>query len=229
MASDTRFLDITLQTRDVAQLASFYEMTLGLPVTSDDAHCTIRAGNSLLRFGATENGQPKYHLAFNIPENKIEAARVWLAARAELVPHFKSGATIIDWPYWNAHSVYFLDPAGNILEVIARHGLENGAPGSFGPTDFLNVSELGFVVPDPQETMDLLASAFELPIKSRLDDFGAVGDDHGLFIVSAEKRPWMPTDNQLAEPFPARAVVRHKAAVLVRLPGTSYVVAGRTE
>ena len=56
-----------------------------------------------------------------------------------------------------------------------------------------------------------------------------IGPLVGLFIVSAEKRPWMPTDDQLAEPFPARAVVRHKAAVLVRLPGTSYVVAGRTE
>jgi catechol-2,3-dioxygenase len=186
-----------------------------------------RAGASLLRFRPVTDSTPVYHIAFNIPENQIESARDWLSPRAELIPHFQTGSTITDWPAWNAHSVYFLDPAGNLLEVIARHELHNARAGAFDSTCLLNVSELGLVVPDPHATMDLLSTTFGLPKKSVLHDFGAVGDDHGLFIVSAERRAWMPTTDVLAERFPARAVVRHGDNLELTLPGTDYTIVGR--
>ena len=40
---------------------------------------------------------------------------------------------IVDYSHWNAHSIFFLDPGGNVVEYIARHDLKNGAPGAFSP------------------------------------------------------------------------------------------------
>jgi hypothetical protein len=243
------FVAIELDSHNIEELRSFYRNELGLQVsaiapsgrdfrpTSPQAppqaghaaqrpECTVSMGATSVRFLQSAATRPVYHLAFNIPENKIEQALEWLTSRVQLLPHYRSGQTIIHWPDWNAHSIYFLDAAGNILEVIARHDLHNAAPGPFGPHDFLNLSELGLVVPDPHASMDLLARTFGLATRSVLPGFGAVGDDQGLFIVSAKDRPWMPTDDRLARPFPARALVRHKEHVELTIPATSYMITG---
>lgn len=226
MTQVTRLLQLELQTAAPAALTAFYRDMLQLPVQLQPDHSVVvPIGGSTIRFQPTEQGEPVYHFAFNIPENKIDGALEWLRPRAQLIPHFKTGALIIDWPFWHAHSVYFLDPAGNILEVIARHQLNNAASGDFTGHDLLNVSEIGLVVPDPHATIALLAQAFDLPTRSLLEDFGAVGDDHGLFIVSAEDRPWMPTDYLRAHHFPASIMVQHAAAVHIAIPGTSYTIA----
>ncbi len=228
MTQHTRFLQLELHTHKPEPLLGFYRDVLGLPIVArDTVSFTVQTGASTIRFLLTERGEPSYHLAFNIPENKIERALEWVTPRAELIPHFRTGGLIIDWPFWNAHSVYFLDPVGNILEAIARHDLRNAADGEFGANDFLNVSEIGLVVPDPQATIELLAHTFDLPKKSVLSDFGAVGDDHGLFIVSAEDRPWMPTEHLRAQRFPARAVVQHPAPIHLEVPGTHYTIDSR--
>jgi catechol-2,3-dioxygenase len=219
------YLQIELLTHALGRLQHFYQDGLGLAVTQSDASSfSVQVGATALRFAATDQGQPVYHLAFNISENKIESAREWLAPRAQLLPHFQTGKTILHWPAWNAHSIYFLDPAGNVLEVIARHELDNAARGPFGPADLLNVSELGLVVDDAHATMDLLRRELGLHDKSVLADFGALGDDHGLFIVSAINRPWMPTEDRLAKPYAARALVRHERARVLAIPGSPYVI-----
>ena len=222
-----RYLAVELQTHALDAMRKFYGEALGLRLETLAQGFLARAGGSLLRFRPVADDQPVYHIAFNIPENQIEAAREWLSQRAELIPHFQTGDTIIDWPAWNAHSVYFLDPSGNLLEVIARHALNNARNTGFDGAGLLNISELGLVVPDPHATMDLIAETFDLPKKSVLHDFGAVGDDEGLFIVSAEQRAWMPTEHVLAQRFPARAFIRHSHDVRLILPGTDYEIIGK--
>ncbi|MGH7468079.1 MAG: VOC family protein [Longimicrobiales bacterium] len=221
------YLKIELLTHMPRALRDFYQDRLGLPVARyDGSAVSLRVGATTIDFAPTNQGEPVYHLAFNIPENKIESALEWLTSRAVLLPHYQSGRTIVDWPDWNAHSIYFLDPAGNVLEVIARHDLDNAVSGAFGPADLLNVSELGLVVDDPHATLDLLRRELGVRNKSVLSDFGAVGDDHGLFIVSAVNRPWMPTDDRPARPFPARVVIRHERPLELAIPGAPYVVEG---
>jgi catechol-2,3-dioxygenase len=227
MYNATRFVEINLQTHQLAALIDFYRDSVGSTVAAADASSfMLQIGASRVRFTTTDGGEPAYHFAFNIPDNKIEQALRWLEPRAQLIPHFQTGEMIIEWPAWSAHSIYFFDPAGNIVELIARHGLDNGSTGAFGSSDLLGVSELGLVVPDPQATIDLLSRTFDLPRKSVLPGFGAVGDDHGLFIISAIDRPWMPTADVPARPFPARAVVRHADRVEIAIPGTDYYIVG---
>jgi hypothetical protein len=220
------FLDIELQTRRPGKLAAFYRDGLQLPVHAGGNSFTVRIGSTQLRFAQSNEARPRYHLAFTIPENGIQEACTWLETRAQLVPHSKTGDLIIDWPDWNAHSVYFFDAAGNILEAIARHDLHNAVNHEFGPTDLLNVSELGLVVPDPHVTLNQLARTVHLKSKSVRSGFAALGDDHGLFIISAENRPWMPTDIP-AKPFPARAVIQHRVSAAVEI-GDIYGIESRS-
>jgi hypothetical protein len=71
-----------------------------------------------------------YHFAFNIPENQIRSAKEWLMPRTVLLKD-EQGNDYFQHSGWNSEAVYFKDPAGNILEFIARHDLSNAVDGDF--------------------------------------------------------------------------------------------------
>src|SRR5690606_23910333 len=118
----------------------FYHELLEFPIVDEKAtEITFQTGETALTFVKTPASKnPFYHLAFNIPENKIRSARDWQLKRTALQP---SPEHLIDAAYtddirhfksWNAHSIFFWDPAGNLVEYIARHDLANaGASTAF--------------------------------------------------------------------------------------------------
>jgi len=226
---DALFLKLQLQTHLSRPLLDFYRETLDLPVEAvDNDGFVVRTGVTTIEFLPAVDSKPLYHLAFNIPENRIEEAVRWLRQRVAVLPDSGGGQEIIEWPAWNAHSVYFRDAAGNILELIARHDLRNASQHAFGPEDWLCVSEFGVVVPDPHTVARELADTFGLPVRNLMQGFGAVGDDAGMFIVSAPGRPWMPVRDVRAQAFPAVVLLRHSEPVDLRLPGTDYRIVSRT-
>ena len=90
--------------------------------------------------------------------------------------------------------MYFKDPDGNILELIARHGLANATDHQFGEQDFLAVSEIGLAVDDVAKTVGELTRSLGVPIYDGAgsDAFSAIGDEYGLFIVDANGRIGIP-------------------------------------
>ena len=46
---------------------------------------------------------------------------------------------------WDSHSLYFEDPAGNIVEFIAHHRENNEQERAFSVADILQVCEIGLV------------------------------------------------------------------------------------
>jgi len=177
----------------LATMKGFYQGTLGLPVVAERAgRLTIGCGATELTFVAAppDAGSPFYHFAFNIPENKILAARAWQKERTELIPPPERlrdpelPDDIVDFRHWNAHSVFFFDPAENVVEYIARHDLENGAPGGFAAADILYASEIAFVVDDVLATADELKRVVGVSqYRGGDEQFTAVGDEHGLLLV----------------------------------------------
>ena len=154
-----------------------------------------------MKFHADSNGgSPFYHFAFNIPENKLEKAIDWLSGRAPLLKG-RGGNHVVYFNWLDAHSVYFYDPAGNILEFIAHHPLKNGRPGSFDVEDILYTSEIGLV------TNDVPSLSSELDAKLGLTNYAAehhqqisdvfrpIGDPYGFFIVVKHRRTWLMTDD----------------------------------
>ena len=138
---------LILQTSALEELTAFYTVAMGLTAdTKKENKTTIRIGSTELVFKQVSAADPFYHFAINIPANKIEEAKSWLSGRAELIWMDQYKSDIANFVNWHAKSVYFFDPAGNIVELIARFDLDNKTDEPFSSEQFLSVSEAGLVL-----------------------------------------------------------------------------------
>lgn len=211
---------VEIETADVHELARFYADVLGLPVAREDPGCcAVTVGTTVLRLRQAAPGtEPAYHIAFAVPEDAIEAARDWLAGRG-VAPIPVDGDPVVDFPAWNAHAVYFEDPAGNVLELIARHDLPNADPAPFGPHSMLRIDEVGLPTRDVAAVVAELGLRLgALPYGRGSADFQAVGDPRGLAIVVTAGRGWFPTGRP-AGLHGTRLTLRGGAAATFPLPG----------
>lgn len=179
-----RIIEVELHSPDPVAQMSFYCERLGLPSEGD----AIKAGGTRIRFVAGDSHA--YHLAFNIPENQIEPGTEWISTRARMLSD-----EIFDFDFWHAHAAYFEDPDGNILELIARHSIDNASTAPFGPASLLEVSEVGLASDAPGDLARRLEGEVGLPVYSGdRESFTAIGDERGLFIVVGTGRHWLPTE-----------------------------------
>lgn len=135
------------------EMRRFYHASIGLSVVAEAGNrIAFRAGETLIIFEQTEVASaeaPFYHFAFNVPENKIRAARDWQAARCTLIetpPELRDPRYPDDvrwFRHWNAHSVFFWDPAGNLVEYIARHDLPTAKRGNLMSRTFSTRAKSG--------------------------------------------------------------------------------------
>ncbi len=185
-------------------MKEFYVDTLGLTVQSEkNSEVTFIAGASTITFVKIDAklGDPWYHFAFNIPENKLLKARAWQLERTPIIPTPKRARDpkfpddVRHFRNWNAHSVFFWDPAGNLLEYIARHDLKNGNKGTFTSKDILNVSEIAFVVDDQHQESKDIHNNLQLDVYPKNNSFWwAMGDENGL-LLCIPKRIWGENTN----------------------------------
>ena len=222
--SPARIVSLRLRTAaPLEKMKEFYGKTLGLPVLAEgSSEITIGGGATPITFvkARPEHGAPFYHFAFNIPQNKIRGAREWQLERTELLPVFprlrdeRYPDDVVHFRNWNAHSVFFLDPAENIVEYIARHDLKNDADGSFTKKDILHASEIAFVVDDVSAMASGLQGAFNLSqYRTGGKSFRALGDEHGLLLVFERGRK-LSLDYKvpkLADVFPTQVDIRSAA------------------
>lgn len=206
---------VILKTSGLDQLTAFYQLLLELPVEQHNlTETTIRVGATSLLFQKTENTDPFYHFAINIPCNKITEARAWLQRKLELIWMDDYKSDVADFVNWHAKSVYFFDPAGNIVELIARFDLDNKTDQPFSPGQFLSISEVGIVfkAEELEKHTGALIKRYNLDYFDKqppLPQFKAVGDDSGLFIIVPENRNWYPT-RKASGIFPLSVEFDHK-------------------
>ena len=191
-----RFAEVTLEAP--LDLRDFYG-ELGLPLDGD----SIVLGETRLRF-RVEDGGAFYHFALLVPGDRFDAALAWAQERVELL------GGVFDFENWDALAVYFHDPAGNIVELIAHHGLEeNAREGAFAAGELVGLSELGVVGDQPLRLEELEAIGLRLWDGS-IDEpggLGFVGERGRTFILAPTGRGWLPT-GRAAEPHPVEANVR---------------------
>ena len=181
-------------------MKAFYGKTLDLRLMDERPdRFTVEAGETRITFvtspDTVDGRAPFYHFAFNIPENKIVQALEWQKARTPMlaIPERNRAAgfppEVVDYRHWNAHSVFFLDPAGNVVEYIARHDLKNRDSGPFSWADILYASEIALVVDDVAAAAEAIKNMAALePYKSGTADFTAMGDEYGLLLVMKRGR-----------------------------------------
>ncbi len=211
------FLNLELRSHRIPEQQVFYRDTLGLDTALEGSALVVRAGATKLRFIPAEaSSEPMYHFAFMIPENKLDRAIEWMKGRALLRPNGDNGV-VFHFRRWNAHSIYFFDPAGNIAEFIAHHELPTTAPGGFSPRDILSACEIGLVAPNLGGLLTELDQRLGLtPFMNASATFAPVGDRHGLFICVTEKRTWLATDLP-ALTYPVDATLRGTTDDLVEI------------
>lgn len=194
--------ELKLQSTNIYALFSFYKELLNMDVIQSDNVICITAGETKLIFEETNTKEnPFYHFAFNIPSNRFEEAFEWTKKRAVLLWLDDYNSYIADFVNWHAKSFYFKDPAGNILEMIARFDLNNKSDEPFSSKQIRNVSEMGIVFPANtfDEQVDALLKQFSLDYFEKqppMPQFRAIGNDEGLFILVPENRAWFATDNE---------------------------------
>lgn len=139
---------LTLQTTKLEEMKAFYTEHLGFTICGENPNgFQIRVGTSTLEFTNEKVvGEPYYHFAFNIPANQFQEAKEWLKGKTTLL--LEDGEDEADFSFWPAHACYFEDPAGNIVELIARYKENPTSDSPFAVNSILNISEIGLIVKD---------------------------------------------------------------------------------
>lgn len=186
--------EVNLYTNQLDTLQSFYTKILEFNVSDQSSnHFSFQCGTSKLVFKAGQDAA-FYHFAFNIPPLEFSSAYSWLKERVKLLQH--EGNEIIDFPNWNAKALYFLDPANNIVEFIARRDLTNNSNTPFSIQSILSISEIGFPCEKINEKVKFLKENMMIPhYWGDQEHFSAVGDPDGLIIlVNYKTRKWFLTN-----------------------------------
>ncbi|MFV7234736.1 VOC family protein [Flavobacterium sp. ZB4R12] len=192
-------LELELLTDTIDETELFYNNVIGLKtISKNNSSISFEAGATKLTFRSSENLIPVYHFAFDIPNNKLPEAFVWIEKKTkilEVIPPDK----IADFYNWNAKSFYFYDNNGNILEFIARFSLDNASEKPFDGSSIVSLSEIGFVSKNVSQLSDEICKKYDLslfPKQPKLNKFIVLGTDTGLFILVEENRDWYPTDKK---------------------------------
>lgn len=178
-----------------AQL-QFYRKVLGLPVKElAKDHFQVHLPNSILEFQQKKDATP-YHIAFHVPALQEQKALSWLKERVKIL--LDEGNEIIDFPAWQAKSIYFYDEDKNIVEFISRRHMFQPPSEEFSAASILGISEIGLATSNVEEKFNFLNDNFGLmKFTGDYKHFCATGDDEGLFIIiNKEEKGWIPVGDK---------------------------------
>lgn len=109
----------------------------------------------------------------------------------------EDGKTTIEFVSWNAESVYFEDPEGNIGEFIVRHDLENKSEEPFSIRSIINLNEVGIPNRNIPGTDIFLSQVIGTSFyKGNKERFGTHGGPEANFLMpNTDLKPnWFPTN-----------------------------------
>lgn len=219
----------------IDELRSFYVQVLGLVDVGGGIRASVAVGSSRLTWqAASGERKPFYHFALLVPGQRFAAARAWLGQRVDLLK--RDGDPVIRFEAWNARAVYFHDPAGSIVELIAHLDMEGPRPstGPFDASELLGVSEIGLVVQDKRRAAAALRAHVGVEVWPATDDLALDDPDDLAFlgrkahtlILAPPGRGWLPTARP-AEAHPVDVVLAGTGAGgRVSLPGGVVVRTG---
>ena len=143
---------VTFHTNKLKSLKRFYGNIMDLDLTeSGEEQFDVIVGESIITFKQS-NRPAFYHFAINIPGNQFSMIKSWMQDRVTL----NRGESMdeVYFSSFDADSMYFEDPAGNIVELIGRR--KRDLFGEVTKASFLNVSEVGIVTPFVSEVGEQL-------------------------------------------------------------------------
>jgi hypothetical protein len=205
--------------------AFFWKNLMGFDVDNQSqSSFSVKIGTSILTFVVGAQGGV-YQFTLEIPENQIENALFWIKKRAKVVPDAQTGAEILHKSKLNTHSLFFNDPAGNHIELIARHKLKNSMQGEFNRNMIYSISNVTVVTRSIKDCKDSLINNFNLyEIPGTSNSVKIVGGESGTLTFHIPTRPYFPSEDNIASPYRMNIVIRHPSQVNFKLPGSEAII-----
>lgn len=188
---------IELQINPFKETVEFYKDTLSFICIDENANSAVfQIGASQLVLHKSEDDSHYYHFAFNIPSNMFQKAKLWLASRVTLLTedgqdeiHFNTRT--------QAYACYFEDPAGNIVEYIARTETSSSSSDpDFSPSHVLSISEINLSTDRILEYADKMKE-IGIPVRDERDislssiTFMGEYEDGAFILLGPLNRRWI--------------------------------------
>lgn len=194
---------------------------LDLKITKfSDEEFTITIGESSLTF--KQYDQPAfYHFAINIPGNQFSMMKYWIKERVTL--NREGGIDEVYFPSFDADSMYFEDPAGNIIELIGRRNRDMF--GNLTSAAFLNISEIGIVTPFVTEVGDQLQD-FGIPLRGGTevnpDDLNFLGRGETFIVLVPPERKWY-FSKKMSQTHPLEVTLKNSGHIVLNHEGKTQL------
>lgn len=207
---------VTIQTSKLKESEDFYHRVLGLQlINSNENKFTIKVGSSLLEFLETNKEiNPFYHFAFNIPANQFQEAKFWAQSKVSLT--VENGEDEVYFEFLDAHSFYFVDPSGNIVEFISRHSVSVQSNEVFSENSILNISEINITTKEVISVGNrLIASGtYVRDGKELTESLNFMGSNGSFLLLGPPNRKWLFSDKQ-SECFPVVITINQEKVIEV--------------
>jgi hypothetical protein len=221
-------IDVQMRSNNFVNNKRFWSKVMGFDVDSVAPNSfKVNIGFNSVTFinnsGALDTSSsvtPKYQFTISIPSNQIENCYSWLldadssnsskiAEPAKFWIDAESGAAIYRRNQYNSQSIYIKDAGNNIIEILARHDLNNTAEGEFNRGMFLGITEVGVVSRDLRKSAEALKAAYGVEeVVGSSNSYKPMGGPMGLLKLNIEGKIWTPTENEIAVGYPMTIRVR---------------------
>lgn len=195
-----KITQIELFIANFKETIAFYENQLQWELMDiTDKKAIFRIGESLLVLHQDEESKHYYHFALNIPPNLFQSAKHWVQQRVALST--EDGEDEANFTESKADAFYFEDPAGNIIEYIARHvTIPHAKEQEFTPQHLVGISEIGVSAGEMRPVLDKLVEMGIAPRNnqeihdSTYLNFMGEREDGNYIIVGPVGRRWIFSD-----------------------------------
>src|SRR5690625_827779 len=195
----TMFNSVLLYTNPLTELRRFYMNILELNITDEtEDSFSVDIGTSKLTFRLSDK-QCFYHYAINIPGNQFSMLKHRIKERIPL--NRERGIDEVYFSSFDADSMYFEDPAGNIIELIGRRKRDLFGDPTFAES-FFNISEVGIV----SAHLDDLSEEFQdigLPLRGTEISYHSINlfcREESFIVLVPPRRKWY-FSNQISDVF----------------------------
>ncbi|MFF2754600.1 glyoxalase [Psychrobacillus sp. NPDC058041] len=216
------FKSVIIYTNKLKYLKGFYGNVLGLRILeTSNAHFTISIGSSTLTFRESE--QPTlYHFAINIPGNQFTLAKHWAIERVTL--NREDAVDEIYYSRFEADAFYFEDPAGNVIEFIARRNVDKWS--GFSVESLLSLSEVSITTPFVEEVGEQLQS-IGIPISGHVDiepnELNFLGSKDTYILLVPPHRRWY-FSKRMSETSPLEIELVEGTRIIVSNEGKTEII-----
>jgi len=216
-----KIYQLQLKCFNLSEMKRFYTEDLEMELLSEaENYFVVKAGTTKLLF-ERDQCTPYYHICFRTGSDYYDQMFNRLAEKSLLLPNEEGQYSM----FWEGKQAYFIDPDGNILEILERPFIwgENQPQ-----TGWYDVGEIGMPVKTVAEMQTEFRPYLQNRYKAKDDLFAFYGDQKGVFVLVKEGRNWYPTERG-ASIHPISAVVSGEKEGRFTHPSLPYTIIVRKE